>query len=346
MDHGSPRTARPSMTRLVLVCVALVVLVGCSTTRYRNSIHPEYGQADFDRDWYQCRRENTRPKVSSVVVPNVGTYDAGMVVDEDMASSCFAARGWRPVTSSAPAPAPRAPAASTIQPDERARTETERFQRVAREQLAKPYYQAPAACGNGVWSSTKNYVVDLSPRAEAAGLRKGDRLLAFGEISLAQYDSEEAWSKVPRGDEVTLRADRGGKEVSIQLPCRENAEAWQAAVTTWRAIVSGEWQACVDGVRAYASVTRMTSSSMLSVAGGCIRERAKAAAQPLPDEFWRTFHAWATKAIEESRYRPTGLTEIRSGLLNAADALEKAGRSTWANDIRQQIATFETSSKP
>ncbi len=330
---------------IILLLGALLFLPACGTTRYRNSIHPEYGQADFDRDWYQCRRENTRPKVSSVVVPTLGTYDAGMVVDEDMASSCLAARGWRPVaantTQSPPTPAPRT---SSSTPDEKARTE--RFQRFAREYLAKPYIQAPFPCGNGLWSSVKHYVVDLSPRAEAASLRKGDRLVAFGGISLAQYDPEEAWSKVPRGDEVTIRVDRGGREVSIQFPCRENAEAWQAAVTTWRAVVDGQWQACVDGLQTYSRVTRMTPASTLRLAWECMRERAKAAAQPLPDEYWRTSHAWATKAIEESRYRPTGLTEIRSSLVDAADVLEKAGRSTLANDIRQQIATFETSSKP
>ena len=333
----------------------LVLVTGCSTvTHYRNAAHPEYGQTEFDRDWYECRRENTRPKVSSVVVPNIGTYDAGMIVDEDMARSCFAARGWRPVTANSPQTPPPAvrPAAqptttapSAPPPDEKARTE--RFQRIAREYLDKPYVQAPSPCGNGLWSSVKNSVVDLSPRAEAAGLRKGDRLLGFGGISLAQYDSEEAWSKVPRGDEVTVRVDRRGTEVSLQFPCRENAEAWKAAVASWRAVVDGQWQACVDGVRDYSRAARMTPASALRVAWECMRERGKAAGQRLPEEYWQTLHAWATKAIEESRYKPTGLTEIRTSLLDTADVLEKAGHSTWANDIKQQMAGFsETSSKP
>ena len=91
----------------------------------------------------------------------------------------------------------------------------------------------------------------------------------------------------------------------------------------------------------------MTSATVLRLAWECMRERGKAARQSLlPDEYWRTFHAWATKAIEEARYRPTGLTEIRSSLLDAADVLEKTGRSAWANDNRQQIATFENSPRP
>jgi hypothetical protein len=341
-----------------IVITAIPLLTACATsTRYLNAVHPQYGQTEFDRDRYECRRENTRPKVSSVVVPNVGTYDAGMVVDEDMARSCLAARGWRPVTSSSPqtppTPAPRtSDSASTARqtpsaptPDENARTE--RFQRFARERLAKPYTLAPFACDDGGWWSEKNYVVDMAPWAEATGLRKGDRLVSFGDISLAQYDTvSEAWSKVPRGDGVSVRVDRGGKELSVQIPCRDSSRTRQVTVATLRAIADGQWQACVDGIRDYAQLTRVTSASMLRVAWECMRERGKAARQTLPEEYWRTFHAWATKAIEESHYKPTGLAESRTSLLDAADVLEKTGRVTWANDIRQQIATFETSSRP
>jgi S1-C subfamily serine protease len=58
------------------------------------------------------------------------------------------------------------------------------------------------------------------------------------------------------------------------------------------------------------------------------------------DTYWRTLHAWATKAIEESHYRPTGLAESRTRLLAATEALEKAGHNTLAEDIKQQIAAF------
>lgn len=66
----------------------------------------------------------------------------------------------------------------------------------------------------------------------------------------------------------------------------------------------------------------------------------EAAGQPLPDEYWRLLHTWSTKAIDESRYRPTGLAEVRGSLLNATEGLEKAGRKTLADDIKQQIAAF------
>jgi hypothetical protein len=342
---------------VAILGTTLPLVTGCGTSaRYLNAVHPQYGQTEFDRDWYECRRENTGPVSSGYVYgyAQVAGSDSRLVVNEEMARQCLAARGWRPVTSSSsqtpPTPAPRMSDASTAlqtpsaPADEKARTE--RFQRFARGQLAKPHFQAPPACDDGGWWAVKNYIVDVAPWVEATGLRKGDRLLSFSGVSLASYDTAgEAWSKVLRGDNVIVRIDRGGNEFSILIPCRDNTQAWQAGVSLLRAIADGQWQSCIDGVRDYAQLTRVTSASMLRVAWECMRERGKAARQPLPDEYWRTFHAWATKAIEESHYKPSGLTEIRTSLLDAADVLEKAGRSTWANDIRQQIATFETSSR-
>ena len=71
---------------------ALMLLTGCAT-HYRNSLHPEYGQTEFDRDWYQCQRENTHPAAGVY-----GSYGyAGSEVDYNMANACLAARGWRPL---------------------------------------------------------------------------------------------------------------------------------------------------------------------------------------------------------------------------------------------------------
>jgi len=69
-------------------------------------------------------------------------------------------------------------------------------------------------------------------------------------------------------------------------------------------------------------------------------EKSKSERQRPPDEYWRRVHGWATKAVEESHYRPTGLADVRANLLNAIESLEKAGRNTLADDIKQQIATF------
>jgi hypothetical protein len=87
-------------------------------------------------------------------------------------------------------------------------------------------------------------------------------------------------------------------------------------------------------------VQRFRPSITLYATWVCLRQKTKVESQLLPDEFWRILHAWATKAIEEARYRPTGLAEPRKDLLGAIEALEKSGRKALADDIRQQIAAF------
>jgi hypothetical protein len=68
-----------------------MLLAACST-HYRNFEHPNYGQTEFDRDWYQCQRENSAP--SAYVNQYYGA--AGTTVNYNMAQQCIAARGWRP----------------------------------------------------------------------------------------------------------------------------------------------------------------------------------------------------------------------------------------------------------
>ena len=81
-------------TTWALAGLAVLLLAGCGTTRYRNYQTPSAGQLEFDKDQYECRRENTRPSAVKS-----GSYaSAEMVVDESMARQCMAARGWRPIS--------------------------------------------------------------------------------------------------------------------------------------------------------------------------------------------------------------------------------------------------------
>lgn len=74
------------MNRSAILSVALAV-TACSSepTHYRNFQHQNYGQVEFDRDSYQCTRENTHAD------------DWGTWVDRNMTDRCMAVRGWRQV---------------------------------------------------------------------------------------------------------------------------------------------------------------------------------------------------------------------------------------------------------
>jgi len=70
----------------------LMLLSGCAT-RLLNTLHPSYGQADLNRDTYECERENTYPKAA--VAGSQGS--AGMEVNYSLVISCLKARGWQRV---------------------------------------------------------------------------------------------------------------------------------------------------------------------------------------------------------------------------------------------------------
>ncbi len=180
----------------------------------------------------------------------------------------------------------------------------------------------------------------------AAGLRRGDRPIAYGGISLVGTleSDNEIWSRIPRGEFVEVRVERGGKEVSIRLPCRDSRTEWEASAALLQAISEGQWQNCLDAVSRWVKATGYSPSVIQQVAIFCMVEKSKSERQRPPDGYWPLLHAWATKAIEEAHYNPTGLAPIRPRLLNATEALEKAGRNTLADDIKQQIATFSQAS--
>jgi len=223
---------------------------------------------------------------------------------------------------------------------------TDRFQADAREGLQKPYRRTPYPCSAFYSSSGKDgYVVDMAPWAAAAGLRRGDHPVAYGGTRLTGIpDSDyEIWSRVPYGEYVgyvDIRVERAGKEISLRLPCRDDRQRWEASVGLLRAIAEGRWQDCVDAVSRAVKIAGYASSVALHTAILCMLEKAKSEKQRLPDEYWRRLHGWATKAIEEAHYSSTGLAPIRTRLLDATETLEKAGHNALANDIKQQIATF------
>ena len=103
------------MRKAILWAGLALALVACAETQvsYQNSANPNYGQAEFDRDLYQCRRENTH----HVAITMFGQYSSGPSVNEEMAAACMRARGWRPGASSGwTETPPRAPQTPVGQP--------------------------------------------------------------------------------------------------------------------------------------------------------------------------------------------------------------------------------------
>jgi hypothetical protein len=73
--------------------LALLLHATSCTQYHRNVVHPDYGPTEFDRDWYECRSENTHPTVTTGMYG--GIPQSEVVVDEAKTKQCLAARGWQ-----------------------------------------------------------------------------------------------------------------------------------------------------------------------------------------------------------------------------------------------------------
>src|SRR5271166_58631 len=80
-----------SLPRVSLATVlALAGLGGCVAPRYKNTIHANYGDAEYKNDLAQCRSQN-----SKIVVSTGYDTTSSVQVDEAKAQSCMNERGWQ-----------------------------------------------------------------------------------------------------------------------------------------------------------------------------------------------------------------------------------------------------------
>src|SRR5213083_2963020 len=93
------------MGRLVATAGVIALLSGCGTVHYRNFTNPSYGQTEFDRDRYECRRENTAHAAAMAAADRAATTPSPYIVSpstmaihlNNLVEQCMAARGWRQV---------------------------------------------------------------------------------------------------------------------------------------------------------------------------------------------------------------------------------------------------------
>jgi len=71
-----------------------LILAGCGpSVSYRNAQNPAFGQAEFDRDSYECERNSVRPASEVQGAPS----GAATAIDRRLYASCMAGRGWQAI---------------------------------------------------------------------------------------------------------------------------------------------------------------------------------------------------------------------------------------------------------
>jgi hypothetical protein len=76
------------------LALVLGLLPACAApTRYQNTAHPTYGDAEYKTDLAQCRQQNSKTTTTQ-------GYDLQTVVtvDEPRAAACMTTRGWQPAS--------------------------------------------------------------------------------------------------------------------------------------------------------------------------------------------------------------------------------------------------------
>jgi S1-C subfamily serine protease len=220
---------------------------------------------------------------------------------------------------------------------------TDRLKAAARTHVSKPYLAQPHPCDDGWLAAETGHITDITPWAEVSGLRRGDRLVALGGILVSEAGHWGiALSRVTSGSKLEIVVERQGAATTLQLPCRSNREAWNAEREIFDAILSDSWDRCIAATQAYIRLLRRPFVNVLRLELECLGAKVKSektpATSPLADRLWGLMHRVASADLEASKYKPGRLSEIRSGILNAAEILEKRGRKSLADDLRQQLS--------
>jgi S1-C subfamily serine protease len=217
---------------------------------------------------------------------------------------------------------------------------------LAKGQLSEPGIATAYPCDDAWLAGQDGTVVDLAGWLEAAGLRRSDRLVAIGGISVAASgDWRQALLRARSGEHLELEVERQERVVKLRVACRSNVDWWRAYRGAFEAMADGRWDDCVSYGKKLIAVVRRPFSSVLRIQIECQRAGFTDRRQPAPEEYWKLLHAYTTKLIEESTYRPAGIADRRTMILSMVEALEKSGRQTLADDVRQQLAARESSAQ-
>jgi hypothetical protein len=84
------------MTKSMRLLFAGAVLAGCSTTTHYHFTRPNTDQQTYDRDSYQCQRENMTTNVEINEVFSDTTVSQSREVNQPMWLQCMKARGYTP----------------------------------------------------------------------------------------------------------------------------------------------------------------------------------------------------------------------------------------------------------
>ena len=222
----------------------------------------------------------------------------------------------------------------------RQRQEADTFKAQARQGLIdflreKP---RPPKCEVGYLSGQQLTVLATSEWVERAGLRRGDRIISAEEIPVASLDGRplppsSVGPVVPHKVVVA----RGGRQLTLTLPCVVNPEVWVSARRIQEAAAVGDWDRCQAAALEYIHSVGFFEALALEFRGRCGFYRTMLRGEGFNLDMARDLYEWQTFRLREKSYEPGGLDEVKESVLAGIAVLRREGYREHAENLEDQL---------
>jgi hypothetical protein len=318
----------------------VAVLAGCAS--HRVWVRPDLTQQRFDQDNYACVQEvNAAGKGGWSFGPLwwvLWQQSAAKSGAKKLYEMCMRARGYELRDASGNATATGAPTAVAF---ELATSEQKAF---FAKQLAEHEHEwdQPRPCGGlGAFPSLNNYVLTLTPWAEDAGLRRGDRITKIGDDPVAALSEVmAALGRVPEGGPVRVVVVRESRTMTFALPCRRQAHQENVAVLKqlFASGAAGEWDTCVASVDRLVVREGVRTAFLASVAYKCKVGQNRSAKKVADLTEAQLLYDSHRLALEEGQFEPDGIAKRRGAALADIAYLRQHGFTSLAADLETLLA--------
>jgi S1-C subfamily serine protease len=222
----------------------------------------------------------------------------------------------------------------------RQRQEADTFKAQARQGLIdflreKP---RPPKCEVGYLSGQQLTVLATSEWVERAGLRRGDRIVSAEEVPVASLGGRPlppsaVGPVVPHKVVVA----RGGRQLTLTLPCVVNPEVWVSARRIQEAAAAGDWDRCQAAALEYIHSVGFFEALALEFRGRCGFYRTMLRGEGFSLDMARDLYEWQAFRLREKSYEPGGLEEVKESVLASIAVLRREGYREHAENLEDQL---------
>jgi hypothetical protein len=309
------------MNRFTVTLAFGLLLAGCARFIW---VKAGASQQDFQRDAYECERDMRQSGY-------FGSGILGGIEAQNFQERCMVARDWSKQRADGGASSERRSGSASSE----VRSQFQKQVAQMEQQIPRPF-----PCDPGYQAFPSGYVVDIPEWAEAAGLRRGDKLTAIAGIPIASNESRsQALFRVPTGGPLLITVVREGREQRLPLPCRDHSKAWEAMRATVAAGARGDWEACEIAANQYRGFRGLTNDPGIEEwRGRCALGRVRDHGGRTDNALANRVYQWDLTMLRAVRYEPGGLDIAQGTILTHASLLRKDGFVSLASDLEAEFS--------